>query len=1156
MSTKSIGQVSARSIAFIDSQVEDYQSLVAGVMPGTEAIVIDSRADGVAQITQVLTNRTKIDSIHIVSHGSPGCLQLGKTQLCSHNVETYRKQLRQWRHALNLYADILIYGCNVAAETASDSLNSEPNSTSELDAFETSVDSAHLLQRIAALTGANIAASTNLTGSADKGGDWELEYTTGDISASLAFKPETLATYDRVLSNYTLYDGITNNTTSYSGDNYFSSDYGYRYNNNGVSDYAGLGVLGVSQQPQALTRLRYIQIPTSSNPNIPLFKTGVFSLNSSINTASISGGNTGIIGFSTQDIELPPQPSDDPKIGSLPQPGKLDNPYGYTLLFNLALTSETSEANRSGFSVIAPGIELGFKSTEIFAQSTPNPNEFVPEEKAELPAGFNLAAFNKYVLSVTGNWYQLFVNDSPTPILTGPRRYSYSFTPPASSFGFNPYSNSNPSIFLGDSDDRGSSTFRLGKVSIANEPIVVRSDRVAITANNSNPNNPPANVNPRSITIDVLANDFGGAQSLKVKNVFSSEPPVTYGSPPDDSNNNLVAETQSNSSGMRNIATVNDWIYIGGKFTEIDGTPRNNIARLNSNGTLDATFNPNAITVANPSLPNDPNFPTLVSDIAIGDDGNPIVSGTFNNIGGLNRTNLAKLNTTDGKADPKFDSSNPNSFYAPSEISNSKIAIDRNGNLLINRSFSVGSNINITRLDSSSGKPDRFFTNENNQGDEINSIAIDANNNPVIAGKFSQIGMQPRNHIARLNSDGTADTNFVPDPNIAAIYQKVNGLAIDANGKLVISGTQNDSIPQQQAYNSPIRLNASGTIDSTFNFNIGAGKGEVIFDSNGKILVGDSTPIVRLNNDGTVDPTFNNNPSNSVGAIAIDSNNNIIFASRVPGTQTSTHIGKILGSNNNSNYGYNYGIDPYDTPFNNPNALNINGSVSDIEIDRKRSITYTPAPGFNGFDFFYYTATDGYSNSNDPPNKMAYENSSFYGILKPQPYQNRVTVLVNDSPVLDNSGTPSLTNIIPYDTNNRGTLILELIDRLGGTKITDPNDAISPRTRGIAITNLNTTNGRWQYTTDDTNWIDFAFPTEPGVDRNPLLLPSNSTTRIRFIPNNGYIGTVTDAITFHAWDGISTLDRQSREIAYPNSPELAATYPFQAVQSILTSLKT
>ncbi|NJM61979.1 MAG: DUF4347 domain-containing protein [Oscillatoriales cyanobacterium RU_3_3] len=264
MPTKSISQVSARSIAFIDSQVEDYQSLVAGVMPGTEAIVIDSRADGVAQIAQVLTNRTKIDSIHIVSHGSPGCLQLGKTQLCSSNVETYRKQLRQWRHALNLHADILIYGCNVAAETASDSINSA-KSSSELDACETSLDSAHLIQQIAALTGANIAASTNLTGSADKGGDWELEYTTGDISASLAFKPETLAAYDRVLSNYTLYDGITSIPDP--------NNPGYVY----ISD-TGIGVFGVPEnappgtEPQNILRLRYLQIPNPYTTN-PLLST-------------------------------------------------------------------------------------------------------------------------------------------------------------------------------------------------------------------------------------------------------------------------------------------------------------------------------------------------------------------------------------------------------------------------------------------------------------------------------------------------------------------------------------------------------------------------------------------------------------------------------------------------------------------------------------------------------------------------------------------------------------------------------------------------------------------------------------------------------------------------------------------------------------------
>ncbi|MEG4083486.1 DUF4347 domain-containing protein [Microcoleus sp. POL10_C6] len=169
-------QVSGSAIAFIDSQVEDYQSLIAGVTPDTEVVILDENRDAIDQITEILALRTNIDSIHIISHGAPGSLQLGKTKLCSENLETYSKQFQQWGNALNLGADILIYGCNVA-----------------LTSFT-------FIQRIAQLTNTNVAASKNLTGSAAKGGDWELEVTTGKIAASLAFRPEVLAAYSHVLS--------------------------------------------------------------------------------------------------------------------------------------------------------------------------------------------------------------------------------------------------------------------------------------------------------------------------------------------------------------------------------------------------------------------------------------------------------------------------------------------------------------------------------------------------------------------------------------------------------------------------------------------------------------------------------------------------------------------------------------------------------------------------------------------------------------------------------------------------------------------------------------------------------------------------------------------------------------------------------------------
>ncbi|NJM61978.1 MAG: hypothetical protein HC849_20110, partial [Oscillatoriales cyanobacterium RU_3_3] len=225
----------------------------------------------------------------------------------------------------------------------------------------------------------------------------------------------------------------------------------------------------------------------------------------------------------------------------------------------MAITSETSEPNRSGFSVIAPGVELGFKSTGIFAQSTPTTNNFVPAETATLPAGFNVASFNKYALIVKDNQYKLLVNDSSTPILTGPLR-DYSVATEATSPNFNYY---NGALFLGDSNDQGSSTFRLGKVTIGNGPIVTQPDRAAITVTPLNANNPYTNVNSPSVTINVLANDIGGVKPLKVKNVSRNEQYPGYTPPPDSYNDDSVIQTQGGSNYGSNFAAINDWIYVG-----------------------------------------------------------------------------------------------------------------------------------------------------------------------------------------------------------------------------------------------------------------------------------------------------------------------------------------------------------------------------------------------------------------------------------------------------------------------------------------------------------------------------------------------------------------------------------------------------------------
>jgi Ca2+-binding RTX toxin-like protein len=174
--TTSSGLINKRNIIFIDTRVPDYKNLLANIQPDTEVVILDPAKDGIAQITESLFGK-QYDSLHIVSHGSTGSLQLGSNYLNSGNLSQYQSQLHQWKTALTEEADILLYGCDVAAG-------------------ETGVG---FVQQLSQLTGADVTASNDLTGNAALGGDWDLEVKTGSIEASLAFKTEVLDSYQYVL---------------------------------------------------------------------------------------------------------------------------------------------------------------------------------------------------------------------------------------------------------------------------------------------------------------------------------------------------------------------------------------------------------------------------------------------------------------------------------------------------------------------------------------------------------------------------------------------------------------------------------------------------------------------------------------------------------------------------------------------------------------------------------------------------------------------------------------------------------------------------------------------------------------------------------------------------------------------------------------------
>ena len=127
-----------------------------------EVVVLDARYDGIDQISRLLAPHQGLAAVQVVSHGGSGSLRLGSTQLTTSRLEALRDRVSGWGSALSSGADILLYGCDVAG----------------------GAPGIEFVQRFAAITGADVAASTDATGSAARAGDWALEYTTGAIEVA------------------------------------------------------------------------------------------------------------------------------------------------------------------------------------------------------------------------------------------------------------------------------------------------------------------------------------------------------------------------------------------------------------------------------------------------------------------------------------------------------------------------------------------------------------------------------------------------------------------------------------------------------------------------------------------------------------------------------------------------------------------------------------------------------------------------------------------------------------------------------------------------------------------------------------------------------------------------------------------------------------
>ena len=113
----------SHEIVFLDTSVEDYQQLLDDLWNNDdpsreiEVVLLSNSRDGIDQISEALAGREDLDAVHIVSHGTDAAVKLGSTWLTQDNLAGYVGEIARWGNSLSADADLLFYGCDLAASS-------------------------------------------------------------------------------------------------------------------------------------------------------------------------------------------------------------------------------------------------------------------------------------------------------------------------------------------------------------------------------------------------------------------------------------------------------------------------------------------------------------------------------------------------------------------------------------------------------------------------------------------------------------------------------------------------------------------------------------------------------------------------------------------------------------------------------------------------------------------------------------------------------------------------------------------------------------------------------------------------------------------------------------------------------------------------------
>ena len=1105
----------SRQVVIVDPQVEGYQQLIGDLTgeSGIEVLLLDQERDGIEQISEFLKSHRDLSAIHIVSHGNQDSFQIGSTTLSNQSLLGYAADISSWESALSDQADILIYGCDLAS--------TESGRT--------------LVHSLGSLTGADVAASDDLTGQQALGGDWQLEYSVGSVESDVVFSIDVMQSWHGVLQSVSVTTTLDNNT----------------------GDTSSIAALLTNDGGDGIS-LREAIIAANNTA-------GSDTINLGAGTYTMSIAGMGEDASFTGDLDI----TDDLTIvGLTPGLTQIDA-AGIDRVFHvhagtLTISDVTIRGGNAGVAGLGGGIHIEVGAAMIGDRLDVRSNQAA--EGGGICNMGDLSLYNSLVYDNTVSGQGGGIRSIGTMELVNVT-VSENLAPLSSA---------------GISVDGGSTT--LTNVTIANNSGYGLAASSAVTmqntisADNALDDVVGAAVNSLggnvigdgtgfgfgpsdSLGVDPglgLLADYGGpvwTHAISVSSVAYNYG-VATGAPTRDARGYSRAGS-TDAGAFQAISTL----IVDTTSDTVDGVVTS-VAALNLNPGSDGRISLREALLA-------ANADSGTLDLIQFEITDALVSGTHTIMLTSELPDITDSIIVDATTDSDFvsapivvlDGSSAGVTDGLTLLAGSDGSLIRG--LVINEF--TGSGIHITGSDNNTIVGNYIGTDHTgtlDQGNAERGIEIFDSSGNVVGGSSPS----DRNVIAGNDEDGIAisgvtstanvvEGNFIgSDGAAASVGNAEDGIVIDGgasstriSGNLIASSGWTGIAVEGAGSGTIIQGNTIGT-DSELSANWGSGHFGIFVNGSMDVLIGGSN-----SGDGNVISFSGQGGTGDNDGIAI--------------TGVADNV-SVLGNTIDSNLGQaidlwmassNDGVTPNDglfDPDTGPNDLqnfpvfssaNLNGSnlalngllnsqantqyrieVFAIAAGVQDGTGYGEADRYLGFldvttdasglavinttltditlsagDYVSATATEILDDANVGVNDLvAFGDTSELA-------QNMIVVSTNSAPVLNSGPSLTLSDITQNDTNPPGNTIANILAQHGDDRITDSDAGAA---EGIAITGRDNSNGVWQFSTNGgSSWTNFGTVSSG----NATVLADSAM--IRYVPNSGYTGT-TGNLSFRAWD--------------------------------------